>query len=418
MAVILKHIMVHTCLLGLKFKTFFKVFKSKLKSIKSKSYDLYRRIVGYPICSNVTKLNSNGFNKRALILYLSQPFTFAKSDRRFLLHQNYKQTIQLANILTDLGYIVDVADFRDSKFKPQKNYDLLMSHRLNFDSLKKYFIQTKIKIYLATGMSPISQNMHVEDRYALLERRKQCSLKRMRLCDTNMSYLQNADALVTIGNQVIADSWRNVFKKDIYSINNYGFSNITTKLHNVDLTTKHNFLYFASSGNVLKGLDWLLEIFPRHPELRLTLCGDFLKESDFLKCYSKELFFTKNITPIGWVNIFSDRFQELISENTFIILPSCSEGQPGSVLQCMHAGLIPVVTKNCGIDTENFGFTINGDSLEELETTLLKVSQLQILKLQEMQKDVLIATKNLFSESSFISSWTSILSNIITSTSI
>jgi len=227
-----------------------------------------------------------------------------------------------------------------------------------------------------------------------------------------MSFLKNANAIVMIGNKVIADSWKNGFTKDIYLINNYCFSDIAISPHIISTTTKNNFLYFASSGNVLKGLDWLLEIFPRHPELHLTICGDFLKEDDFLKCYSKELFATRNINPIGWVNLFSNSYKKIIANNTFIIHPSCAEGQPGSVLQCMQAGLIPIVTKNCGIDTEDFGFTLNEDSLEELEKLIKRVTNLSILELQELQQKMLIALKIKFSESAFIVNWTNILTII------
>ncbi len=50
----------------------------------------------------------------------------------------------------------------------------------------------------------------------------------------------------------------------------------------------------------------------------------------------------------------------------FSIFPSCSEGQSGSVLTTMSLGLIPIVTKEVGIDVFDKGFLIN-DNIEILD---------------------------------------------------
>jgi hypothetical protein len=143
-------------------------------------------------------------------------------------------------------------------------------------------------------------------------------------------------------------------------------------------------LFFASSGQVGKGLDLLLEIFPRHPDLNLNICSSFKYEKDFCKCFHNELFKTDNIHPIGRILVNSYEYENLMRKCVFCILPSCSEGQAGSVVQCMASGLIPVVTKETGIDTENFGFTFRNDSIEEIEHTILSLSQLPPEKLKEL----------------------------------
>lgn len=42
----------------------------------------------------------------------------------------------------------------------------------------------------------------------------------------------------------------------------------------------------------------------------------------------------------------------------------------------MYSGLIPIVTKEAGIDTEDFGITFSNDSLDEIERVIVEVSEL------------------------------------------
>ena len=46
-----------------------------------------------------------------------------------------------------------------------------------------------------------------------------------------------------------------------------------------------------------------------------------------------------NIHPVGWVTVNGSEYNELVRKCAFVILPSCSEGQSGSVVQCMYSGL-------------------------------------------------------------------------------
>ena len=60
----------------------------------------------------------------------------------------------------------------------------------------------------------------------------------------------------------------------------------------------------------------------------------------------------KNVVHIGFINLKSERFLNLMNEASFILFPSCSEGMASGVLTCMNHGLIPIITKECGIDIE------------------------------------------------------------------
>lgn len=95
---------------------------------------------------------------------------------------------------------------------------------------------------------------------------------------------------------------------------------------------------------VYKSLDLALEAFAQMPEYQFTVCGPVKGEEDFEKFYYKELYETPNIKTLGWMNIDMPDFKKVLDNNLGVIYPSCSEGGGGSVITCLHAGLIPIVS--------------------------------------------------------------------------
>ena len=67
------------------------------------------------------------------------------------------------------------------------------------------------------------------------------------------------------------------------------------------------------------------------------------------------------------------------------IYPSCAEGAAGSVFTCMHAGLIPIVSRESGVDvSEDFGIVINELTVDEVKLSIKKISELPTEKLRDM----------------------------------
>lgn len=68
----------------------------------------------------------------------------------------------------------------------------------------------------------------------------------------------------------------------------------------------------------------------------------------------------ENVIIHGFLNVESDFFSELAARCLYVILPSCSEGIATSVITAMGRGaMIPIVTKECGVDIDDFGISIN-----------------------------------------------------------
>ena len=78
-------------------------------------------------------------------------------------------------------------------------------------------------------------------------------------------------------------------------------------------------------------------------------------EKEFLREYERELYRTPNIHAVGWVNIGSQQFLDITQSCVAVVHASCAEGTVGSVITCMHAGLIPIVSYESGVDVHDFG---------------------------------------------------------------
>jgi glycosyltransferase involved in cell wall biosynthesis len=147
---------------------------------------------------------------------------------------------------------------------------------------------------------------------------------------------------------------------------------------------RNNFLWLGSMGMVTKGLDLVLEAFASLPDHHLTVCGPGEQEWDFTRAYHRELHETPNIHLEGWTDVRSRRFEELVRNSIGLVFPTCSEGQAGSVINCMSAGLIPVVSPQAGVNVDDFGLLLPGCTVDEIRAAVIRVSSLPAAALRSM----------------------------------
>ena len=378
--------------------------------------ELVSHDIDYPTISNVNEASESSSSKRALMIYIIKPFLVEENDPSFFSHHKNIKCKLIALILGELGYIVDAVDIRDKQFKPSRDYDIVVSNKANLMGMEAHFTKNAKKIFLASVTNHIVHNRNLQKRHELLFERRKCKVKVRRIYAEAMPYVTKSDAVVSIGNEFIMSTWKEVFDGPTYSFNNCGFRGTGFPFDSKDFEmARKNFLFFASGSQVQKGLDLLLEIFPKHQSLHLYVCSPFKNERDFCACYRKELFETTNIHPVGWVRVNSPEFYDLARTCAYVIHPTCSEGQPGSVVQCMYAGLIPLVTKEAGIDTEDFGVPFSGDSLEEIERVIIEVSELK----ENWHREHSVRTRRIaevkYSENALVEKWRGILTEILNS---
>jgi glycosyltransferase involved in cell wall biosynthesis len=324
-----------------------------------------------------------------------------------------KQCLQIAAALGEAGYVVDIADVFDDRHFPTGNYNLVVSHRVDQRHGREFFCPDTTYVYLASGMNHIVHNRYLRARYDALNARRGCELQPLTLNTESMPYVRFADAVAGFGNSLTVGTWSEATEAAILPFNNYGFASISDRSTSKDFGEAcRNFLFFASRDQVGKGLDLLLEIFPRTPDLHLYVCSAFAHEKSFVKCFERELYHTPNIHPIGRVPIKSQAFDDLVSRCAYVILPTCSEGQPGSVVQCMHAGLIPLVTRESGIDLKDLGAIFPDNGISSIENSIVEVAA----RPKEWHRQQALGVRRLaldaFSEHAFVRRWAAILRGV------
>ena len=344
-----------------------------LRRLKQRASVAIRRDPPRPVVLNANRARAGSCERRALIVYLPDAFLMEESGEQWLRHQNRAACKVMARVLGEMGYLVDVVHKHDRRFRPARDYDLVVGERRDWNGVEALLPERAVTVFLATSPEHGFHNLALERRHQRLEvRRPGTSVAVRRVNHDPTPAVEAADAIAGPGNEFVMDTWATASSAPAHPFNNFGWAGTRDSLPGKDFAAaRTEFLFFASGSQVMKGLDLLLEVFPSHPALQLHVCSDFAAEPDFCEAYREELFETPNVHPVGFIRAKGPKFDELARRCAWAVLPSCSEGQPGSVVQCMHAGLVPLVTRETGIDADDFGVLFGGDEIEAVEQAVL-----------------------------------------------
>lgn len=320
-----------------------------------------------------------------LMSYLITPFRLKPGEPIPNSHTNYWECLQIARTFLDLGYSVDVIDSHNKTFRPKKNYSFFIGHRINFDRIVELLRGDCIKIaHLDTAHWIFSNHSTYRRKFELQQRRGVAIKESHRIIELNHA-IENADYAVTYGNRFTLDTYRYA-QKPLFQVPISTCALAPWPESKNYSTCRSHFLWFGSGGFVHKGLDLVLEAFARMPNHHLYICGPLQKERDFVKAYYKELYETPNIHAVGWVDVDGHEFMGIVNKCLGVVYPSCSEGQAGSVITCLHSGLIPIISYESGIDVEDFGFILKDNSINTIRNTVQMVSDLPGEQLQRMAR--------------------------------
>ncbi|MBP2644653.1 MAG: glycosyl transferase group 1 [Firmicutes bacterium] len=320
------------------------------------------------LCENV---NATNFSKSCLLKYITQPFL---DTTNLHWHQNQWHAPLLAEVLSDFDYNVDVVNWDDDTVcLDQKMYDLVVDiSPHNRQMYQDHLNPGSLQVLFATGSSPTWQLSQEQMRLDNLYRRRGIRLAPK----TNPIYQYPSpntfDGFFLFGSQHTLDTFGEIQTARTSFIANTGY--LLPPPTDFSQKSPHCFLFLASRNQVLKGLDLLLEVFSANPCLTLYICSLFTQEPEFCQVYAKELFQLPNIKPIGFVDIYSSTFQALVQKCCYVIAPSASEGLSGSVLSAMSAGLVPIVSRDCGLD-ESGAHVLDDCSLESIQNAALYYSE-------------------------------------------
>ena len=295
-------------------------------------------------------VNNAKYKKRCLLIYIVDPFIEKAFPER---HQNLWQAKEMARIIGTRGYVVDVVDYMNRNAKLKFNYDMVVGLiPRGIDIYTKHMNPGCLRIAYLTSMNLAITTGNEKIRLDELKQRRGIELSPRRGSSTVIGKeIEQFDGAWYIGNKYNFHSYDCFKMPPSFRIVNSGYAFDWAK-ENIERDSK-SFVFFASLGQVHKGLDLLLELFSQHlKDYTLYVCSGYEQEEDFYQEYHKELYETSNIIPMGFVDIESETFREISYKCTFAILPSCAESCAGSILTAMSAGMIPIVSKECGFEDD------------------------------------------------------------------
>lgn len=296
--------------------------------------------------------------------YLARPLraTSASSDARG--HSNAAEVVAITEAWREAGFRVEVCDHDDHFYLPPDDCAVAVDIHGNLQRWAGRGGSYR-KVLHATGCHWRFQNDAELGRLVALKARKGADLQpRRQVAPSRAAELANEITL--LGNSFTAETFR-FAGKPITHIPISSAYEFPWPRDREFSRAKTRFLWLGSYGMVHKGLDLVLEAFRNMPDLHLSVCGRPEKEEDFYGLYETELTRTANIEFRGWIDLASPAFAEIARSHAAVIYPSCSEGGGGAVIHCMHAGLMPIATREASVDLGDFGICIEDGTVEAVE---------------------------------------------------
>lgn len=326
------------------------------------------RIVGYR-----QYLIDNYKPKRALVSYLVQPVIDELSGIETALFSNSGAGRTIPKVLNEMGYVVDVINWDDTN-PIEGEYDLVVYHGgKNFNQIKKLKRPNNKLVYYSTGSYWEFHNNEEKKRLGYFKKRHNKPLKLDReIKHSEEEANAKADAIIVLGNKNAAKTYSKF--KSVYNLEGASMPILKARQILKPQNDKLGFLFLSGPGNLHKGLDIILDSWqelPKNFELHIIT----YLEDDFSEFYKKELYESANIHAHGYVPQRSKQFYDIIDQCQYSILLSCSEGSPGSVIESMHQGLIPITSKASHIDLPKEGIVIDPVSVVTTVGALNKLSK-------------------------------------------
>jgi len=361
----------------------------------------------------VVTLRPKGTPKgRVLFSYLIEPFFLTENAGRWRSHTNLWESREMARVVLEGGYEVDVIHYQNDAFVPKKKYDYFIFHYNPGAALPDCLPKACRKFLHITGSYWEFRNNGAAKRLRDLEQRKKVTLFANRNKIAPNTALKIVEAATMMGNDFTIGTYESCGLKmhRIYSSPSVDENFSCQRNHD---EARRNFIWLGSGGFVLKGLDLVLEAFSHMPHLHLDVFGPVEGDMDFIEVYRRELYETSNITMHGWVDVGGERFKKIVECAVAIVYASCSEGSSTGVINCMHMGLIPIASYQSGVDMGDVGIVLKECSIDEIKGAVEKVSQMSAHELEERSKAAAALARSRYTRSAFRKSYKKFVDSVM-----
>lgn len=263
----------------------------------------------------------------------------------------------LYEVLSEIGTVVYIDQKNYNEIKGM-DFDLFVGIGSSFYDIIK-LAKVKKSIYFAVNMHPIERNKILKE-FVRNENLPYAVFCDRDLVDENTikKSIDNADYILSVGNIVTYNSYiKYGVPKSKIKIINYGIPSANTKATYIRDGSKKNYIYAASEIGLRKGFDIIYDILTNKDIQALDFHIDIvgLPTNRF---YKNKIEIIQNLLGSkvsfhGWID--SNQYKNIFLNSDFILFPSLEEGQAGSVLDAISFGIIPLISKNTGIDYSPIG---------------------------------------------------------------
>lgn len=312
------------------------------------------------------------------------------------------------------GFEVDVIRWTNRIFQPAKKYEVFIDVRLNLERIAPLLPKSCLKIMHIETAHPSAHNPAQLRRLRELKERRGIELAPFKLIEENRA-IEHADCASSLAGPFANDSYR-FAGKPIYPIPiSTPFTYPFPEDKDFD-ACRRRFLWFGSEGFVHKGLDLVLEAFAGLPDFELSVCGPLEREPAFQTAFYRELYQTPNIHTRGWLDVGSRRFQDICRQCAGLVYPSCSEGCAGSVITCMHAGLIPLASYESGVAiTPERGVLLPDCKIETIREQVIRLSESSAEELKERARNAWRFARERHTRASFAAAYRDVVADWVKS---
>jgi len=340
------------------------------------------------------------------------PFTGAPNKPINNKHTCDWEAFQIVNTFLELGFSVDAVHYVNRFFEPQKKYSVFVGVLGSLGRIAPKLNSDCIKILHIVYAHWLHHNSAQLLRLRQLQARRGIALMPHKLLEPHIG-IEYADVATTLGNDFTISTYqyagKPIFRIPISTTQTFEWP------ENKDFNkSRKTFLWFNSFGFVHKGLDLVLEAFAAMPDYQLIVCGPMQREPGFAAAFRKELFETPNISTRGWVAVESPEFMQIIESTIAVISPSCCESGSGATILCMHAGLIPIVSREASVDIEDeYGILLEDSSIDQIKSAVRRVSETPTDRLAAMSRKAWEHARTENTRERFSQAYRSAISNIL-----
>lgn len=320
-------------------------------------------------------------------------------------HSNRIENREIVSALFIAGYnYIGIHD--DFKFKfLLKIFLRLFDKKINVVIYQNASILNFIKnisykkvIYVATGCYYKHQNSMVVNLTNSFNKKYSLSVPYYRL-QNEIDIYEDVYKILTIGSNETISTYPERFRNKMLKLGTIGLINNKFDLESKrQKVSKNHFIWIGSEGTLLRRLDLCIEFFNHNPNLTLHVVGHIDED---LKSPLKKMS-AENIKFYGYLSLDSDKLLEIVNLSQWVINLSSSEGIPGSLINMMRMGCIPIFSRYSNYsDNSKIGILIKRVTISNLSKSIGKFLDFKTKQLDQIMLETYSLSNHLFGVDKF-----------------